>query len=87
LHNKKAIKKEFNRRRLSLPLVLAPGETRTGSLFFPLVPNPRSLIVTWSSESANRDSQAKDVLPLDFLRGLHVKEATAVDAAPNPSPP
>jgi hypothetical protein len=87
LHNKKAIKKEFNRRRLSLPLVLAPGETRVGSLFFPLVPNPRSLIVTWSSESANGDSQAKDVLPLDFLRGLHVKEATAVDAAPNPSPP
>jgi hypothetical protein len=84
MHNKKAIKTEFDRRRLSLPLVLAPGETRTGSLFFPLVPNPRSLIVSWSSEPEDSVSRASEVLPLDFLRGLHVRGAPAKGAAPNP---
>ena len=80
LHNRKAIMTEFNRRRLRLPLVLAAGETRTGSLFFPMVPNPQSLIVSWSSESG--DSRVGDsVLPLDFLRGLHVKEAQARDTS------
>jgi hypothetical protein len=73
LHNKKSIRVEFNRRRLHLPLVLAAGETTTGSLFFPMVPNPQSLIVSWSSESHGGDS----VLPLDFLQGLHVKGAQA----------
>jgi hypothetical protein len=67
-HHKATIKAEFNRRRLPLPLTLAPGETRTGSLFFPMVPNPRSLDLNWSNESGSGDS----VLPLDFLRGLHV---------------
>jgi hypothetical protein len=67
-HNKSAIKAEFNRRRLPLPLSLAPGETRTGSLFFPMVPNPRSMDLTWSNESGTGDS----LLALDFLRGLHV---------------
>lgn len=80
LHNKKSIKAEFNRRRLQLPLVLAAGETRTGSLFFPLVPNPQSLIVSWSGESG--DSRAGDsVLPLDFLQGLHVKGPQAKDTS------
>jgi RNA polymerase sigma factor (TIGR02999 family) len=32
-HNKVAMGKEFTRRRLVLPLPLAPGETRTGSFF------------------------------------------------------
>jgi hypothetical protein len=67
-HLKAIIKAEFNRRRLPLPLTLAPGETRTGSLFFPMVPNPRSLDLNWSNESSSGDS----VLPLDFLHGLHV---------------
>jgi hypothetical protein len=81
LHNKKSIKAEFNRRRLRLPLALAAGETRTGSLFFPLVPNPQSLIVSWSSESDGGDS----VLPLDFLQGLHVKGARAKDTTSSPT--
>lgn len=74
LHNRKVITAEFNRRRLRLPLVLAPGETRTGSLFFPMVPNPQSLVARWSSESGSEDSRASDsVLQLDFLQGLHVR--------------
>ena len=74
LHTRTTRTDEFNRRRLRLPLVLAPGDTRTGSLFFPMVPNPQSLIVRWSHESASEDSRASDsVLPLDFLQGLHVR--------------
>jgi hypothetical protein len=68
-HKKAAIKAEFTRRRLPLPLRLGPGETRSGSLFFPMVPNPRSLSVHWSNESDRGDSS----LALDVLRGLHMK--------------
>jgi hypothetical protein len=42
-------------------------------MVFPMVPNPQSLIVSWSSESDGGNS----VLPLDFLQGLHVKGAQA----------
>jgi hypothetical protein len=80
-HHKAAIKAEFNRRRLPLPLSLAPGETRSGSLFFPMVPNPRSLNLSWSKDSGNRDS----ALPLDFLSGLHVTAASG-DAKPSKTP-
>ncbi len=76
IHNKKSITEEFDRRRVRLPLVLAPGETRTGSVFFPMVPNPQSLAVSWSNESDGRDPHpSESVLPLDFLQGLHTKGA------------
>jgi hypothetical protein len=39
-HNKKAVMTEFKRRCLSLPLTLAPSETRTGNLFYPMVRSP-----------------------------------------------
>ena len=68
-HNRVAMEAEFNRRRLALPLTLAPGETRTGSCFLPMVTSPRSLALHWSSESGSGDT----VLSLDFLRGLHLK--------------
>ncbi|HEX6508004.1 MAG TPA: hypothetical protein VF221_10255 [Chloroflexota bacterium] len=85
LHNKKAVTKEFDRRRLRLPLVLAPGETRRGSLFFPMVPNPQSLIVSWSSESSRNSPRSESVLSLDFLHGLHVKGAQATDTSSSPT--
>ena len=82
-HHKSAITAEFNRRRLPLPLSLAPGETRTGSLFFPMVPNPRSLDLNWSNESGTGNS----VLPLDILHGLHVTAASGDSTTPKtPSP-
>ena len=82
-HHESAIKVEFYRRRLPLPLSLAPGETRTGSLFFPMVPNPRSMDLTWSNESGTGDS----LLPLDFLRGLHDTALSGDDTTPKtPSP-
>lgn len=75
-HHRAQIKTEFDRRRVRLPLSLAPGETRTGSLFFPMVPNPCALDLNWSDESASVDS----ALPLDFLGGLHTK-AGSTDSA------
>jgi hypothetical protein len=68
MHNKAAIKKEFNRRRIPLPLTLGPGETRTGSFFFPMVPNPQSLTLRWTSSAGEGDAS----LELHFLEGLHV---------------
>lgn len=74
--NKAAIVTEFNRRRLALPLTLAPGETRIGSLFFPMVPNPHSLYLRWSSGTTSGGL----LLPLDSLRGLHVKAPAPASA-------
>jgi hypothetical protein len=70
-HNKKAVMTEYTRRRLPLPLTLAPGETQTGGMFYPMVRDPRSLELHWSIENA--DGQA--TLLLDFLHGLHVPAA------------
>jgi hypothetical protein len=64
---------EFNRRCLRLPLTLAPGETRKGSFFFPMVPGPRSLSLHWSAGAAGGDA----ILALDFLRGLHLSSPVA----------
>jgi hypothetical protein len=75
-HNKKAIVAEFTRRRLPLPLMLAPGETRTGSMFFPMVRDPHSLNLHWSDGTGTGQA----TLPLDFLHGLHVP-ATQTGAA------
>jgi hypothetical protein len=72
-HNKAAITKEFARRRLALPITLAPGETRTGSLFFPMIPDPRSLGLDWSNDSDHGTS----ALPLDSLLGLHMRAEEA----------
>ena len=72
-HNKKAVMAEFTRRRLPLPLTLAPGETRTGSVFYPMVRDPRSLQLHWSGESGNGQA----TLLLDFLHGLHVPAVQA----------
>jgi hypothetical protein len=68
MHNKASIKKEFNRRRVPLPLTLGPGETRTGSFFFPMVPNPQALTLRWASSAGDGET----ALELHFLEGLHV---------------
>jgi hypothetical protein len=53
---------------MQLPLTLGPGETRAGSFFFPMVPNPRSLTVCWNSSAG----EGETTLELPFLQGLHV---------------
>lgn len=76
-HNKKAVMTEFKRRRLPLPLTLAPGEARTGSLFYPMVRSPGSLSFYMSSESGATTA----VLPLEFLHALHVPVVPTVPAS------
>jgi hypothetical protein len=66
--NKLAVNDEFRQRRIALPVTLTPGEVRTGSLFFPMVPNPQSLVVRWSDSV----SPGELVLSLEALHGLHV---------------
>jgi len=67
--NKDKVKEEFDRRRLAFPISLLPGQTVTGSLFFPMTPAPRSLIVRGRS-----GSQPLEVnLELKPLAGLHLK--------------
>ena len=73
--NRNAIEGEFNQRRLVLPMVLLPGEVRVGSLFFPMVPNPRRLSLRWT-ESGNAGESA---LPLHILNGIHVKQAPGAE--------
>jgi hypothetical protein len=68
MHNKKVIKKEFDRRRLPLPLTLGPGDSRTGSLFFPMIPNPQALTLRWTGIAGDDET----ALDLHFLEGLHV---------------
>jgi hypothetical protein len=67
-HNKHQILAEFERRRLAAPVTLTPGETRTASLFFPMVRSPTALDLNWRSDSG----PAQAALPLEFLNGLHV---------------
>ena len=74
--NKAAMEKEFERRRIVLPMTLAPGQTWTGSLFFPMVPSPRLLSMKWSSGAKDGES----VLPLDFLHSLHIQVPPAGNA-------
>jgi len=70
------IEGEFSRRRLALPLALAPGESRRGSLFFPMTVGPRSLRLEWTEGAARKTSD----LPLPMLAGMHLK-APPVPAA------
>ncbi len=72
-----AIEDEFARRRIKLPLELKPGESRLGSLFFPVSPGPQRLVV-----HGRAGGQAvADTLDLAPLAGLHfLKELT--DPAP-----
>jgi len=77
-----AIEKEFNRRRLVFPLVLAPGESRTGSLFFPMIASPRSLDMDWQGPA----DRGRITLSLDCLRQLHLKNPLPAESAPVPAP-
>jgi hypothetical protein len=72
-HNKHRVMTEFTRRRLPLPLTLAPGETRVGSLFYPMILSPGALVLHCSTESGSPET----ALPLDFLSGLHVPAESA----------
>lgn len=68
--HKHEIEREFDRRRLFLPLPLAPSTPRTGSLFFPMTVSPRILRIEWARD----DEHGIIELPLPMLAGMHRKE-------------
>lgn len=65
--NRKAVEAEFARRRLVLPLKLAPHAQVVGSLFFPTVPSPQRLTVG----VADGKEYAGYALSLPELADLH----------------
>ena len=71
-HNNKAkVQAEFDRRRLPLPPVVAPGSTVEGSWFFPMTPGPQRLeIKGWAGEVP-----VELILDLQPLAGLHLQPA------------
>lgn len=72
-HNKAKVQAEFDRRRLQLPLTLAPGAAVVGSLFFPMTPGPQRLIVRGKSA----DQPCELILELSPLTGLHLEKSAA----------
>ena len=71
---KHQIQDEFARRRLALPVTLAPGQTVQGSLFFRITPSPRELALPTGGDAVARISLAP-------LAGLHLKVPPANVAA------
>ncbi len=80
-NNKSKVRAEFERRRLPLPLTLAPGETAKGSLFFRLTPAPVHLTLRGRSDR----NTCELIVDLTPLSGLHLKPATPILTAQNPS--
>lgn len=67
--DKEAIEAGFHRRRLNNSTTLAGNATIIGSVFFPMVPNPRSLAVEYRMGNTLRTIE----LPTEEkLKGLHV---------------
>ncbi|RXK53704.1 hypothetical protein ESB00_18635 [Oleiharenicola lentus] len=69
---RRAIATEFARRELDLPLTLAPGDSRTGSLFFPVTPGPTRLFLQGGDASGHGHDLTLDLTP---LAGLHLRPA------------
>ena len=69
--NKASVQQEFQRRRLALPHGVAPGESVTGSFFFPMTPGPQRLILRGHSG----ELPLEVVLELGPLSGLHLQPA------------
>ena len=77
------IEAEFNRRRLVLPVVIAPGRIVQGSLFFRITPGPKRLLLHCRAGDEPREL-AFDLAP---LAGLHFKTQPLIKTAPPVSPP
>lgn len=71
--SEKEIAAEFDRRRLSFPVVVRPHETAQGSAFFRLTPSPQRLILGYEVDG----SVAHVTIDLAALQGLHRKPAAA----------
>jgi len=78
--NREHVQAEFTRRCLRLPVTIAPGETVTGSVFFPLTPGPERLLAV----GHRGQEKAAVTIELPGLEGLHfmyVPDKTALKAA------
>lgn len=64
------INKEFNRRQLT-SFTLSSNATITGSAFFPMIPNPKALVVDYRIGSEMKVIEVS----LEKLAGLHVSSA------------
>lgn len=73
------VEAEFTRRRLALPLTIAPGATAHGSLFFCVTPSPQQL----AFHCTVGDHELDPVIDLSPLAELHVRKQTS----PAPAPP
>jgi hypothetical protein len=78
IHSKHKVEAEFTRRRLALPLTLAPGQTVQGSLFFRITPGPQRLAL-----HGRADQPCTVTISLTPLAGLHL----APPPASTPRPP
>ncbi len=67
--NKQKVKAEFDRRRLALPLTVAPGASTDGSYFFPMTPGPQRLVL----KGRAGEHPIELVLDLKSLSALHLK--------------
>jgi len=65
-----AIEREFNRRRVALPLTLPAGQEHTGSLFFPMTVSPQALRLGW----VRGTNSSVSLLPLPMLAGMYRTE-------------
>lgn len=70
IRGRSKIEKEFNRRRLVLPVTIPVAQVVQGSLFFPISPGPKCLILNYqmSNEVNNMEFE------LSPLKTLHIKE-------------
>jgi hypothetical protein len=71
--SKHKIEAEFARRRLALPVTLAPGQTVRGSLFFRISPGPRALSFAWQTDGTN----GRTDFPTPQLASLHLRAKPA----------
>lgn len=69
LSNRGLIEREFQRRRITLPATLQPGEFVEGSFFFRIAPGPKRLTL-----QCRVDGEPREVaIPLAPLAGIHLQ--------------
>jgi hypothetical protein len=71
------IEREFQRRRLALPATLVAGQVAQGSVFFPITPGPRQLVLHCREGRDTRDV----VIDLAPITTLHLKARSPQEPA------
>lgn len=69
--SERTIRTEFDRRRLEIPQTMRGGSSLHGSLFFPITPGPRKLVLTYRHHSTLHTS----TIDLARISDLHLKPA------------